>query len=135
MFEFLKKRSARNQAVINSRAWKQDPLLQDCFRALRGCFTVAVPDQREAVEAVVAIARTETSWTIVDAVPAEFLTGDCFVLWDREGLPVLHCAAAPALEHLDALSAAAQDTFLVSEGLDRIVHVGMYNRIQIYSIT
>ena len=135
MFDFWKRRTARNQAVINSRAWKQDPLLQDCFRALRGCFTVAVPDQREAVEAVAAIARTEDSWTAVDTVPPEFLTGDCFVLWDREGLPVLHCAAAPALQQLGALSAAARDTFLVSEGLDRIVHVGMQNQIRLYSVT
>lgn len=134
MFDFWKRRTARNQAVINSRAWKQDPLLQDCFRALRGCFTVAVPDQREAVEAVVAIARTEDSWTAVDTVPPEFLTGECFVLWDRDGLPVLHCAAAPALQQLGFLSAAARDTFLVSEGLDRIVWYDAHGEIRLYSI-
>lgn len=136
MFDFLKKltrKKGQNQAHIQANGWRSNALLQECLGALRGCCTVAIPDQREAVEAVVYIAQTEGAWKQADSVPEGFLTGDAFILWDEMTLPVLHCNAALALDHIGDVTAVAFETWLVSEGLDRIVHFGSHGRIRLYS--
>ena len=125
--------NGHNKRYAQAQNWRANALLQECFGALRGYFTVAIPDQRESVEAVVFLANTEGPWTQADAVPADFLTGDVFILWDEMTLPVLHCNGGHALEHIDDVTAVAFGTWFVSETLDRLVHFGPHGKIRLYS--
>lgn len=139
MFEFLKKRKdekkEKNRAFHQAQAWKQNPRLQECFTALRGSFTVALAMNQEAAEAVVSIAQSENTWTNADAVPADFLAKECFILWNSPVLPTLHCSSAVVLEHLEKVTAISEETYLVSTAFDRIVFIDGLKRIRLYAVT
>lgn len=133
MFDFIKKLTYGKRGPTNAgMAWRSNALLQDCLRALRGSATVAIPDQREAVEAVVQFARMEESWMPAGAVPEDYLTEMVFVLWDDPSLPVLYCRSGIILENIHDVTAAANETWLVSESLDRIAHFDENLRVRLY---
>lgn len=126
MFAFWKKKreqkKERDQGFHYARSWRENDTLQRCFNALRGSFTVAQAYHQEAVESTVAIALTENNWTETDSIPADFLGEKCYIFWNDPTLPALLCFSAEVLENLGAVISVANETFLVSETMDRVIH-------------
>ena len=137
MFAFLKKKLQRNsekhQGFHYAQQWKQNPLLQDCFATLRGSFTVAQAYHQEALEAAVAIALTEDSWSEAAEIPADFLGDRCYIFWNDPTLPVLLCHSPEVLASLPQVCAVSKETFLISETMDRIIYF-KDNGHKLYSI-
>lgn len=135
MFDFKKRREEKkqkNRAFEQAQRWKQNTLLQECLNALRGSCTVALAMNQEAAEAVVNIAAVEGSWTEADAIPADFLAKECYIIWNDGGLPTLCGISALVLEHLADVTAVSFETYLVSAEFDRIVHLDDLGRIRLW---
>lgn len=125
MFAFWKKKREQrkeiDQGFHHARLWRDNELLQCCFNALRGSFTVAQAYHQEAVEATVAIALTEDNWTEANDIPGNFLPEKCFIYWNEPTLPMLLCESAEVLSHLQEVTALSTEAFLIAETMDRIV--------------
>lgn len=125
MFAFWKRkreqRKELDQGFHHARLWRDNEMLQCCFNALRGSFTVAQTYHQEAVEATVAIALTEDNWTEATDIPEVFLPEKCFIYWNEPTLPMLLCESAEVLSHLQEVTALSTETFLIAETMDRIV--------------
>lgn len=134
----LEQKKSRNKAIAESQHWKQNALLRDCLQAMRGSCTVAPMELHEAVIAVVNIALREDHWTELEElidIPADFLTGTVYIVWDEAKLPVLKAPWDMAGENLTDIRAVAFETFLVSETMDRIIHFGDRGGIRLYDVT
>ena len=125
MFEKWKQKreekKAKDRAIAESGYWKNHPGMRRCLRSMRGSCTVAPMELHEAVIAVVNIALAENTWTEADRIPADFLCGTVYMVWNDEKLPVLKAPWELATENLADVRAVADRTFLVSGNMDRIV--------------
>lgn len=137
MFASLKQKLAEKkrlkQAINDSQHWKNRPALQNCLQAMRGSCTVAPMELHEAVAAVVNIALTEDNWTHAEAVAGDFLAQTVYIIWDDPLLPVLTADRALVLENLSHLTAVTENVFLVSQTMDRAVHLSS-GAMRLYSV-
>ena len=137
MFASLKKKLADRkrvkQAISDSQHWKNRPALQGCLQAMRGCCTVAPMELHEAVAAVVNIALTEDNWSSSASIPVNFLTQTVYVVWDDPLLPVLTADRALVLENLSHVTTVTENVFLVSQTMDRAVHLSS-GALRLYSV-
>ena len=101
---------------------------------MRGSCTVAPVEMHEAAIAAVNIAMQENSWTAAESVPDDFFTGQIFLVWDDEKLPVLTAPGSLAEHCLTDLRAVADQPFLLSQSLERIVWFRRDGQIMLYSI-
>ena len=127
-------KKARDQAIQESQYWKTHPLMQNCLRAMRGSCTLAPVEMHEAAIAVVNIALRENTWISQTKIPADFMDGTVYIVWNDEKLPVLKAPWALAKDTLSDITAVAEGTFLVSETLDRILHFPTPAEVRMYSI-
>ena len=138
MFASLKKKLAEKkrlkQAVCDSQHWKNRPALQSCLQAMRGSCTVAPMELHEAVAAVVNIALAEDNWSPSDKIPADFLAPTVYVIWDDPLLPVLTADRELLLENLSHMTAVTENVFLVSQTMDRAVHLRP-GALRLYSVS
>ena len=125
---------AKSKAIAESQYWKEHAPLRVCLQVMRGSCTVAPVEMHEAAIAAVNIAMQENSWTAAEAVPDDFFTGQIFLVWDDEKLPVLTAPGALAEHCLTDLRAVADQTFLLSQSLERIVWFRRDGQIMLYSI-
>ena len=137
MFASLKQKLAEKrrlkQAISDSQHWKNRPALQNCLQSMRGSCTVAPMDLHEAVAAVVNIALTEDNWTHTGKIPGDFLTQTVYIIWDDPLLPVLTADRELLLENLSHVTAVTENVFLVSQTMDRAVHLGS-GTLRLYSV-
>ena len=137
MFASLKQKLAEKkrlkQAINDSQHWKNRPALQRCLQAMRGSCTVAPMELHEAVAALVNIALTEDNWSDADKIPDDFLTQTVYIIWDDPLLPVLTADRALVLENLSHLTAVTENVFLVSQTMDRAVHMSS-GALRLYSV-
>ena len=125
MFESWKEKraekKAKDKAIRESQYWKNNALLQSCLQSMRGSCTLAPVELHEATVAAVNIAFMENTWVSASQIPADFLSGNVFLIWSDEKLPVLKAPWDIARENLQNICAVDDRSFLVSEELDRIV--------------
>lgn len=138
MFDFFKRKPTQKEELHrgfhHAQQWKQNPQLQRCFGALRGSFTVAQAYHQEAVEATIAIAANEDNWTDFQEIPTGFLGEKCYIFWNDPTLPMLLCQSVEVLCSLPDVAAVAGEVYLISETMDRILHLADNVRRQ-YSIS
>ena len=127
-------KKAKNDAIAKSQYWKDHALLRSCLQAMRGSCTLAPVELHEAAIAVVNIAMQEDNWILADEIPADLLADTVFLVWDDEKLPVLKAPWVLVEENLTDVRAVADQTFLVSETLDRIIWFDRDGRIRLYSL-
>lgn len=130
----LEAKKAKARAIAASQYWKTHALLQECLQALRGSCTVVPMELHEAAVAAVNIALQEDTWTPAGQIPADFLAGAVYLVWDDAQLPVFKAAREPVLQNLDDVTAVAHETYLVSETMDRIVCCDHWGKCLIYSV-
>ena len=130
----LELKKQRSRAVSDSEHWKNHPRLQKCLQALRGDCALVSMELHEAAITVVNIALTEDTWSVIDRIPADFLTPTVYIVWDAPLLPVLRADQNRLTACLDDVTAVAGNTYFVSKSLDRVVHFhsGM---IRLYSVS
>ena len=128
------KKKAKNDAIAESQYWKNHALLRSCLQAMRGSCTLAPVELHEAAIAVVNIAMQEDNWAFAAEIPADLLADTVFLVWDDEKLPVLKAPWVLVEENLTDVRAVADQTFLVSETLDRIIWSDRDGRIRLYSL-
>ena len=137
MFEKWKQKreekKAKDRAIAESGYWKNHPGMRRCLQAMRGSCTVAPMELHEAVIAVVNIALAENTWAEADRIPADFLSGTVYLVWNDEKLPVLKAPWELVTENLDDVRSVAERSFLISETMDRIVYLEN-NEIKLYAI-
>ena len=127
-------KKAMNEAIAQSRYWRTHPKLQSCLQAMRGSCTVAPIGMHEAVAAVVSIALQEDAWTRTDRLPEGFLSESVYIIWNDDRLPALKADRGLLLQSLACATAVAPDTYLVSETMDRAVHLG-HGGLRLYDLT
>ena len=129
----LMERKRLKQAVNDSQHWKHHPALQSCLQAMRGSCTVASMELHEAVAAVVNIALTEDNWNQTDKIPPDFLDQKVYIIWDDPLLPVLMTERELLMENLSHVSTVTRNVFLVSQTMDRAVHLTC-GTLRLYSV-
>ena len=130
----LEEKKRWNKAAAQSQHWKNDQLVQSCLQSMRGGCTVASAQLHEALVAVVNIALLENSWTPAPQIPLSFLPETAYIVWNDDRLPMLTASTPLLLENLDVITAVADETFLVSETMDRVIHMTS-GGIYIYDLT
>ena len=130
----LESKKQAKKAVAESQHWKHDPQLQSFLQAMRGSCTVAPIVMHEAVAAVVSIALQEDAWTRTDRLPEGFLSESVYIIWNDDRLPALKADRGLLLQSLACATAVAPDTYLVSETMDRAVHLG-HGGLRLYDLT
>ena len=130
----LQSKKQRDQAVLDSRHWKNHPRLKICLEALRGSCTLAPMELHEAAITVVNIALGENTWASAGQIPPNFLPREVFVLWNDPLLPVFRAERDTLTANLAVVTAVASDTYFVSQTLDRVIHFGD-GKIRIYSVS
>lgn len=141
MFEKWKERreerNARNKAIAESQYWREHIQLRHCIRLMQGCCTVAPWDLHEAAVAAANIALLEDTWQLaaeLTDIPEDFPPEHVFLVWNDPKLPVLKAPWALAKQYLADVRAVAEQTFLVSEHLDRIIWFDRDSCIRLYSV-
>lgn len=130
-------KKAKNDAIAESQYWKGHALLRSCLQAMRGSCTLAPVELHEAAIAVVNIAMQEDNWNRLEElidIPGDFFGNTVFIVWNDEKLPVLKAPWVLVEENLADVRAVADQTFLVSETLDRIIWFDRGGRIRLYSL-
>lgn len=130
-------KKAKNDAIAKSQYWKDHALLRSCLQAMRGSCTLAPVELHEAAIAVVNIAMQEDNWNRLEElidIPGDFFGNTVFIVWNDEKLPVLKAPWVLVEENLADVRAVADQTFLVSETLDRIIWFDRGGRIRLYSL-
>lgn len=130
----LEAKKAKARAIAAAQYWKTHALLQECLQALRGSCTVAPMELHEAAIAAVNLALQEDAWTPAGQIPAGFLTGTVYIVWDDAQLPVFKAGCDPVLQSLDDVTAVAHETYLVSETMGRIVCCDHWGKCLLYCI-
>ena len=130
-------KKAKNDAIAKSQYWKDHALLRSCLQAMRGSCTLAPVELHEAAIAVVNIAMQEDNWNRLEElidIPGDFFGNTVFIVWNDEKLPVLKAPWVLVEENLADVRTVADQTFLVSETMDRIIWFDRDGRIRLYSL-
>lgn len=130
----LEARKEKAKAIAASGYWKTHAQLEECLQALRGSCTVVPMELHEAAIAAVNIALRENTWTSADRIPADFLVGTVYIVWDDAQLPVFKADCGLVLEILEDVTAVAHETYLVSQTLDRIICCDHGDKCLLYSV-
>ena len=129
----LEEKKRQSKAIVESRHWKEHTPLKSFLQEMRGSCTVAPMDLHEALVAVVNIALMEDTWTPAAQIPEDHLSETVYIVWNDEHLPVLKADRRLLLQNLDRGTAVATETFLVSDTMDRAVHISQ-GKIRLYSV-